>query len=171
MKSLADGKTKVTLLATAPANKKAITLAELEAGIEASCAILAGDYNVTAATSETVDEKALCQEGNAATWGASNGTIEFTLFLDFDDETKELDLTSEAGKAFQAVKVKGTDIHLVQRENDKMSTEDWAAGDAYEYFYGIADHPQHVDRTGYVKRKITAAFQDMELHGVVAVGG
>ena len=168
LKSLADGKTKVTILPTRPANPKAITLTELEAGIEASCAILTSDYNVGAATSESVDEKALCQTGNASTWGAENGTIEFTLFLEFDDETKELDLTSDAGKAFEAVKFKGTEIYLVQRENFKFSTDDWEAGDGYEYFHGIADNPQHVDRTGYTKRKITAAFQEMELHGVVA---
>jgi len=164
---LADGKTKVTILPKAPADPKAITLEELTAGIEASCAIVAGDYNVGAATSESVDEKALCQEGNASTWGASNGTIEFTLFLNYDDEHK-LDLTSDAGKAYEAVKFKGTEVYLVQRETSKASTEDWAAGDEYEYFHGIADNPQHVDRTGYVKRKVTAAFQDMELHGVVA---
>ena len=166
-RSLADGKTKVTILPTKPADPKAITLAELTAGIEASCAILSGDYNVGAATSESVDEKALCQPGNAATWGAENGTIEFTLFLEFDDD-KHLDIESDAGKAFEAVKHKGTEVYIVQRDNDKFSTEDWAAGDEYEYFHGIADHPQHVDRTGYTKRKITAAFQDMELHGVVA---
>lgn len=165
-RSLADGKTKVTILPEAPEDPEAITMEELEGGIDASCAILAGDYNVTAATSETVDEKALCQEGNASTWGASNGTIEFTLFLEFDDD-HSLDLDSDAGKAFEAVKHKGTEVYLVQRETSKKSTDDWEAGDPYEYFYGIADHPQHVDRTGYIKRKITAAFQDMELHGVV----
>lgn len=167
-KSLADGKTKVTILPTKPADPKAITLEEIEAGIEASCAIITSDYNVGAATSESVDEKALCQPGNASTWGAENGTMEFTLFLEFSDEDKNLDLESDAGKAFEAVKFKGTEIYLVQRENAKFSTEDWEAGDEYEYFHGIADHPQHVDRTGYTKRKITAAFQEMELHGVVA---
>ncbi|WP_432789241.1 hypothetical protein QYM46_12960 [Brevibacterium sp. K11IcPPYGO002] len=169
---LADGKTKVTILPTAPADPKAITLTELEAGIEASCAILTSDYNVGAATSESVDEKALCQEGNASTWGASNGTIEFTLFLEYDDQ-HQLDLESEAGKAYEAVKAKGTQVYIVQRETSKTSKEAWASGDPYEYFHGIADNPQHVDRTGYVKRKVTAAFQEMELHGVVAeaVGG
>lgn len=167
---LADGKTKVTILATAPANPKAITLTELEAGIEASCAIMMSDYNVGAATSESVDEKALCQPGNASTWGAENGTMEFTLFLDYDDEDK-LDLTSDKGKAYEAVKSKGTQIYLVQRETSKTSKEAWAVGDEYEYFHGIADHPQHVDRTGFVKRKITAAFQEMELEGVVATAG
>lgn len=166
-KSLADGKTKVTILPTAPADPKAITLEELTAGIEASCAILTSDYNVGAATSESVDEKPLCTPGNASTWGAENGTMEFSLFLEFDEDHK-LDLESDAGKAYEAVKYKGTEVYLVQRESSKTSKEDWEAGDEYEFFHGIADNPQHVDRTGYVKRKITAAFQEMELHGVVA---
>ena len=166
-KSLADGKTKVTILPTAPLDPKAISLTELNAGIDASCAIITSDYNVGAATSESVDEKALCQSGNAATWGAENGTIEFSLFLEFD-ETGALDIESDAGKAFEAVKFKGTEVYLVQRESSKGSKEAWEAGDAYEYFHGIADNPQHIDRTGYVKRKVTAAFQEMELHGVVA---
>lgn len=169
-RSLADGKTKVTILPAAPADPKAITITELEAGIEASCAILTSDYNVGAAASESVEEKALCQPGNAATWGASNGTMEFSLFLEFDDQGA-LDVASEAGEAYESVRTKGTEVFLVQRETSKLSTEAWAESDPYEYFHGIADNPQHVDRTGYVKRKIACAFQAMELQGVVATAG
>ncbi|WP_444507595.1 phage tail tube protein, partial [Clostridioides difficile] len=37
VRTLADGNTKLTILITRPANLDAITLTELQAGIEASC--------------------------------------------------------------------------------------------------------------------------------------
>lgn len=168
--SLADGRTKVAILSVKPADPYAPTVAELEAGIDASCRILSSDYNVGATDSETVDEKPLCVEGNAIALGASNANIEFTPFRYFD-ETGKAEATDgdEIGDAvFQATKTKGTRLWLYQRETSKKSTEAWAEGDEVDGFEFLTDNPQQMDRTGYIKRKIRGAFQDLWLNGEVA---
>ena len=60
---LADGKTKFTILTTAPANPAAPTAAELNAGIDLSCKVLSEGFEFGPTDSETVDEAALCDEG------------------------------------------------------------------------------------------------------------
>ena len=59
---------------------------------------------------------------------------------------------------------------MVIRETSKKSTEEWAAGDEVNTFEFITDNPQNVDRTGYIKRKVMGAYQDMWLNGEVAGG-
>lgn len=169
-KSLADGHTKVALLSVKPVDPKAPTLAELEAGIDASCRINSADYNVTFAASETVEEKELCVEGNASAFGPSNATIEFTPFRYFSDMGEaEPSLEGEIGDAvFQATKEKGTRLWIFQRETSKKATEDWEAGDEVEGFEFLTDNPQQVDRTGYIKKKITGAYQNAWPNGEVA---
>lgn len=168
--SLADGRTKVALLPTKPKNPLAPTVAELNAGIDASCRILSSDYTVGATGSETVDEKPLCVEGNAVTFGASNATIEFSAFRYFDAKGKaEASESDEIGDAvFQMLKEKGTRFWLYQRETSKKSTEPWEAGDEVDGFEAIADNAQPGERTGYIKKKITGGYQDMWLNAVVA---
>ena len=51
---------------------------------------------------------------------------------------------------------------------NKWSTEDWAEGDEVDVYEFITDNPQNVDRTGYIKRKVMGAFQEMWLNGEVA---
>ncbi|AZL13782.1 hypothetical protein CXR25_13865 [Brevibacterium aurantiacum] len=173
-KSLADGHTRVALLSAKPEDPMAPTITELEAGIDASCRINSADYNVTPAASETVEEKELCVEGNAVAFGPSNGTVEFTPFRYFDEtgapETGGVE--GEIGDAvFQATKEKGTRLWLYQRETSKKATDAWEAGDEVDGFEFITDNPQQVDRTGYVKRKVVGAYQDMWLNAAVATAG
>lgn len=173
--SLADGHTRVALLNQKPADPLHPTVQELNNGIDASCRILSSDYNVTPTASETVDEKPLCVEGNAQAFGASNATIEFTPFRYFaDDGTAEPTEADQIGDAvFQATKVKGTRLWIYHRETSKMSTDPWEEGDEVDGFEFLTDNPQQVDRSGYVKRKIVGAYQDMWLNGTVtaASGG
>lgn len=168
-KSLADGHTKVAILSAKPADPMHPTVAELTAGIDASCRINSADYNVTATASETVEEKELCIEGNAVAFGPSNATIEFTPFRYFaaDGSAEETDADEIGDAVFQATKFKGTRLWLYQRETSKKSTEDWAVGDEVDGFEFITDNPQQVDRTGYVKKKVTGAYQDLWVNGEV----
>lgn len=161
-KSLADGHTKVALLSTKPADPKAPTLAELNAGIDASCRISSSDYNVAFAASETVDEKELCVEGAAVAFGPSNATIEFTPFRYFTDmgQPEPTEEAEVGDSVFQATKVKGTRLWIYQRETSKKSTDPWAAEDECEGFEFLTDNPQQVDRTGYIKKRIVGAYQD-----------
>ena len=172
-RALAEGKTKVALLSVKPADPYAPTVAELEAGLDISCAVMSSDYSVAPAASETVDEKPLCVEGNAVTFGASNATIEFTLFREFNEDGSPVEPADDeiGDAAFQATKTKGTRLWIYQRETAKKSRDAWEAGDEVDGFEFITDHPQQVDRTGYVKRRIVGGFQDLYVNGVVAGGG
>lgn len=169
-KSLADGHTKVAILSAKPADPLHPTVAELTAGIDASCRINSADYNVTATASETVEEKELCVEGAAVAFGPSNATIEFTPFRYFaaDGSAEESEADEIGDAVFQATKTKGTRLWLYQRETSKKSTDDWEEGDEVDGFEFITDNPQQVDRTGYVKKKVTGAYQDMWVNGEVA---
>lgn len=169
-KSLADGHIKFALLATKPADPKAVTVAELTAGIDASCRVLAGDFNIGPSNSETVNEKELCVEGNAVAFGASNAAIEFSPFRYFDEAgaADPGDGTDDIGDAvFQAVKEKGTRLWAAVRETSKLSTDPWEAGDEVDVYEFITDNPQRVDLSGYIKRRTIGGFQNMWLNGTV----
>ena len=146
---LADGKTKFTILTTAPANPAAPTATELNAGIDLSCDILASDFNWTATDSDKVSEPALCDANNSNAIGKGNHTTGVTLWRKF--------LTSE--------------VYGYARETDKDSTEPWAASDEI-YLGGLVqtDTPQRTDGTGFIKRRIPMEPQRMYDNITVAAG-
>ena len=157
-RSLADGHTKFTILTTKPADPKAPTVTELEAGIDASCRILQSDFTWSAADSDTVDEKALCVTGNAQSLGASNWEGAITPFRYFDP-TGKADATEDA--VFAAIKVKGTTLWCYARETSKLATDAWAADD--EIYLGgevTTDTPKKPESTGYIKRPTRLVFQE-----------
>lgn len=171
--SLADGKTKLAVLSTKPADPNAPTVDELEAGIDASCRILSSDYAVGPQASETVDEKPLCVEGNVQALGPSNYSAEFTVFRYFDENGAPEEAGSgeggEIGDAlYQAVKSKGARLWLVERETSRKSTEDWETGDEVNVYEVLLDNPQKPgDQGGYIKRHVVGLVQDAWLDGEV----
>jgi len=159
-RSLADGRTKFTILTTEPANPAAPTAAELNAGIDLSCNILASDFTFGATDSDKVQEKALCTENNANAIGASNYQAGVTAFRYFDATTKAADVTGD-DKGFQALKVKGTTIWAYARKTAKKSSEAWAATD--EVYLGaeiVTDEPQAPsDQGGWLKFRVPMEVQ------------
>lgn len=153
-KSLADGHIKLTLLTEKPDNPAAPTLAELAAGIDIECSILASDLTWSVADSDKVAEKAACDLSNANALGPSNYQAGLTFFRYFDEVTKNADLLEDIG--FQAVKAKGTTVWGYARETAKESTEPWAADD--EIYLGLevlTDSPQKPQNAGgYIKRRV-----------------
>lgn len=167
-KSLADGRPKLTILATKPADPAAPTITELTAGIEASCRILSSDYALGPADSDKVPEKELCKEGNANAIGASNYEGSLTPFRYFTEDGAS---DAEGDEVFQALKTKGTLIWLVERETSKKSTEDWMAADEISVYEAITDNPQKPsDQAGYIKRVVKLEIQAAWLNGAVAAG-
>lgn len=170
-RSLADGKTKFTILTTKPADPAAPTAAELNGGIDLSCNVLASDFTWGAADSDKVAEKALCVENNANALGASNFQAGFTIFRFFDATTGAPDTTPDAG--FAAVKVRGTTIWGYARRTGKKATEAWATSD--EIFFGaeaITDSPQPPsDLGGFIKYRIPLEVQSGYPFIEVASGG
>jgi len=160
-RSLAEAKTKFTILTTAPADPAAPTVAELEAGMDASCRVLLSDFTFGADASETIEEKALCTQGSAQTLGSSNHSASFTLFRYFKAGTAEAETTAGADDIFQAIKTKGTQVWLYSRKGDKLATDAWEAGDEiYCAIQGIMDVPQQTEIDGYIKSRHVALPQN-----------
>lgn len=160
-KSLADGHIKLAVLTDEPANAAAPTVAELTAGIDAACRILASDFNWTAADSDKVAEKALCDINNVNALGASNFTAGITIFRYFNAGTGVADPTEDS--LFTATKTKGTSLWVYPRKTGKLATAAWAATD--EIYLGgevLTDSPQEpTDAGGYIKKRIPLEPQSM----------
>ncbi|GEP38890.1 hypothetical protein NPS01_25530 [Nocardioides psychrotolerans] len=160
-KSLADGHIKLAILTTAPANLAAPTVAELNAGINAACRILASDFTFGPTDSDKVAEKALCDINNVNAIGASNYQAGLTIFRYFNAATGVADPTEDS--LFTATKVKGTTLYIYARETGKLETSPWATSD--EIFLGgavLTDTPQRPsDAGGYIKRRVPMEPQSM----------
>ena len=166
-KTLADARTKLFILTTEPADLEAITVTEADAGIDASCKILKSDYRLSPTASDTVPDTELCSEGNAVTFGASNYEGSMTPFW-YLTAAGVTDVADD--EVYQALKAKGTELWLVEREGPPYD-QAWAADDAYEVYEVITDNPQKpTDRAGYIKRVVPLGVQRAVLDGVMAAG-
>ncbi|TSI12630.1 hypothetical protein [Brevibacterium aurantiacum] len=174
-RSLADARKKVVILPTKPADPEAPTIAELEAGLDASCRIVASTYTVGPSASETVDEKALCEEGNVQALSTSNYSAEFDIFRYFD-ETTGLPEEGTAGsdenigdQLYQMLKAKGTIVWLYERETGLKALEPFVAGEPVEGYELLVDNPQKPqDQGGFIKRHIVGLPQKAWLDAEVA---
>jgi hypothetical protein len=166
-KTLADARTRLAILTTEPEDLSAVTVAEAEAGIDASCKILKSDYRLSPTASDTVPDTELCSEGNAVTFGASNYEGSVTPFW-YLDSAGVSDVADDV--VYQALKAKGTELWLVEREGPRYD-QAWAADDEYEVYYVITDNPQKpTDRAGYIKRVVPLGVQRAILTGVMDAG-
>src|SRR5689334_4584386 len=117
-KSLADGHIKFTILTVAPANPAAPTAVELAAGIDASCRILSSDFTWSAADSDKVAEKALCDLNNVNAFASSNFSTGITIWRYWNASTGIADPTEDA--LWTALKAKGTTVWGYARETGKL---------------------------------------------------
>jgi hypothetical protein len=170
---LADGHKKLTLFAEKPANLDALTAAELNAAVDASCRILSSDFNVGTAASETVDEKALCVENNAQALGQRNYVFEISSFRFFDEkgQAEKAEGDDIGDTVYQMLKTVGTKVWAALRFTSKKSKEDWGAGDEYQWFEVDMDVPQPADASGYIKAKHVGLVQDGGINLEVVEGG
>ncbi|NQD40511.1 phage tail tube protein [Glutamicibacter halophytocola] len=168
-RTLAKGKTKLTVLTTAPADEENPTVTELEAGIQASGVVLMSDFAWSAADSATVAEDSLEDLETVDVFDSSTYNLGITLWRLIDEATGDPDPAAEA--LWEAVKTKGTEFWAYARETGKDSTEAWAAGD--EIYLGgrvAADNPQRLDGTGFIKRRIPLRNRKMYNNITVATG-
>lgn len=169
-KTLADGRTKLILMSAKPANLKAPTLAELNAGKDISCRITKADYRLSATGSETVDGTALCDEAAVSVFGASNFEGSITPFRYFNPE-KPGQHDEEGDFAFQALKEKGSTLWLAERATGKKHEQPLEAGDEISVFEVIPDNWQAAsDAGGFQRRVIPLSIIKAELNAVVAAG-
>lgn len=171
-RSLADGHKKVAVLTAEPEDPENPTVAELNAGIGgaagAGCRILLSDWTFGPADSDSFNERAVCEDGNADAYGASNYTAGMTVFRYFDESDGTPDPTEDA--LFEAAKSKGTRLWIYERETGQPEDEAWGAGD--EFWFGaevLADNPQRPGESGgYIKRRVPLKVQKGYVNGSVA---
>lgn len=169
MRVLADGKTKFTILTTKPANPAAPTVAELNAGIDASCKVLQEGFNWTAAASDSIDEDALCATVNANTPGRGNSNLGFTAWEYFDDDTSIYDPAES--EVIEAVKEKGTTLWGYTRKNGKDFDQDWASADVIDYGAEfVVDELQDVTGGGFIKKVVPCMAQNAWSRRTVGAG-
>lgn len=158
LRTLMDGRLKVTILTTKPADPAAPTIAELEAGIDATCDLAKAGTRFSATASDTISDARLCDEANTNALGASNFEVAMAVFwlLGTDGAYEATD-----NPTFEAVKVKGSTVWPVLREGPK-ATEDWASGDLGETWEFVSDNPQRPTETsGYIKRVVPGQGQKL----------
>lgn len=156
-RSLADAHKKIAVLTAEPADPENPTAIELAAGIGgaagAGCRILLADWLFGPTDSDTFNERAVCEDGNASAYGASNYQAGMTVFRYFDETDGTPDPTEDA--LFEALKVKGARLWIYERETGQPEDEAWTTGD--ELWFGaevLADNPQKPSETGgYIKRR------------------
>ena len=157
VRTLADGRTKLILLTAKPANPEAVTLAEAEAGIDASCQVAKSGTRISATASDTISDPPLCSDTNAQAFGAANyeGTLAPFWYLDpvtgaYDEADNEV---------YEATRNKGTTLWALLREGPRAAQE-LAVGDPYDLYEIVTDNPQRPSETGsYIKRNIPVAVQ------------
>jgi len=165
--TLADGNRKVTALQTPPADLDAITLTELQAGIDIQDDVLKSDFRLSPTASDTVPDTPLGSAGNSTAFGASNYEGSVSPFRNLD-ETGQPETAGE--EVWDLFKEKGTNLTLVLRDGPDSDTE-WAEGDEYEAYSVITDTPQHPsDTAGYIKRTVVLGVNGAALYKKVATG-
>jgi hypothetical protein len=171
-RSLADGHKKVAILTTKPVDPENPTVAELNAGIGgaagAGSRILLSDWTFGPTDSDTFNDRAVSEDGNANAYGASNFQFGMTVFRYFDETDGTPDATEDA--LFEAAKAKGTVLYVYERETGQDESDAWTAGD--ELWFGgevLVDNPQKPsDAGGYVKRRVPGQVQKGYVDAVVA---
>ena len=169
-KALADGNIRVAILPARPANPEAPTVAELEAGIDASCRLLKSNYRISAAASDTIADAELCSSTNAKAFGAGNyeGVLSPFRYWDSTDAGKA-DTTGDA--VFQALKSKGAVVWVVERATGLPYSAAWAAGQEVNVYELLLDNPtKPSDQGGYHKVTQVPAVQNAWEFVTVAAG-
>lgn len=155
---LADGRTKFTILTSAPLDPAAPTAAELNAGIDLSTKVLTEGFQWTPADSEKVNEGALADTTNANALGRTNFNAAFTLWR-YYLAGGGIDPTADAG--FSAVKTRGATLYGYVRKSDKLASAPWANGDEIQLGAEfINDTPQDPGSGGWLKYAIKCEVQN-----------
>lgn len=145
-----DGREKVTALLTAPADPKAVTLAEATAGTDIHWHVNKDDFRLSPTASATHNDTPLGAKGTWNNFAEGNAEGTLTVFRDLGANGKPIP-DSESEVVFEMVKRKGSELWLLVRKGPEAD-EPWAAGDEYAIFHVRTDEPQDPSsRQGFLK--------------------
>lgn len=169
VRTLADARTRLSIITVVgDVDLAAITLTQVQSGIDASCDVAKSGTRYSATASEMTADARFCDEGNPQVYGASNYEATIVPYWYLDPATGAY---AEADNAtYEALRVKGTTTIHVLRDGPPYSQE-WAVGDIYDAYKVISDNPQRpTDTGGYIKRTIPLAVQEAVLHREIVAG-
>lgn len=170
-RTLADQNRKITMIVDPVDNLEAISPTVLNEGMELSCRATQADTRFAPSASETLSDPAVCEDAGASTFGASQYEATLGLFRFFDQENPG-NGDPEGDSAYDALKIKGTEVVIVERHTNLPWDAPYAAGQEYRAFRVQADNwvPAAEQHTGYIKGTFPMAVQSAALNGVVAEG-
>lgn len=172
-RTFAEQNRKIVVLTSPPTEKiGALTVATLEAGIDASCRVTQENTRLAATASEKINQPAVCEPSSASVSGRSNYEATMGVFRYFDPANPG-QADAEGDILFQAAKVKGSPLTVVERLSGKDWDAPWEAGDEYSVFQTTTDNWQQQanPHDGYIWATIPLDVQNAELNGVVAAAG
>ena len=172
-RTFAEQNRKLTVLTAPPTEGLgALTVTTLEAGLDATCRTTQEGTRFAATASETLNQPAVCEPSSASVPARSNYDAAMGVFRYFD-EASPGSADPEGDELFQAAKVKGTPLYVVERLTGKKWDDPWEAGDEYSVFAVTTDNWQRQTdpHAGYIWVTIPLTVLDAELNGVVAAAG
>jgi len=150
-----DGRRKLVLLASTPADIAAIAVATATAGTDISDWTLKSSMVNVPSGSDTFNASVWSSRGNATAYGASNLDGNFLIIhREYDASDKQPDATADA--TWESVKAKGTVLRFLTRNSAKLSGTAFTAGDEYRYAEYTTDDPiqEGPDDGSYIKFRI-----------------
>ena len=126
----ADKNIRISVMTVAPADMGAPTVAELEAGLDATCVFAINGTRFSAAASDTVTDPVFCE-------GVNSSTKQYSV---------------EDNEIFEAMRVKRSKVWVAFRPGPAWDAE-WAAADMLSGIFEFeTDNPQEpTDYTGDIK--------------------
>ena len=150
-----DGRRKLVLLATTPADTAAIPVATANGGTDISGWTLKSSQVNVPSGSDTFDASVWDSRGNATAYGASNLDGNFVIIhREYATDDLQPDATDDA--TWESLKVKGTTVRFLTRKSAKLSGAAFTAGDEYRYAEYVTDDPidEAPDDGSYIKFRI-----------------
>lgn len=159
-RTLADQNRKIVMLVDHTGNLDEFSATDLNEAIELSCRATQADTRFAPSASETLSDPAVCEDSGASALGASQWEATLGLFRFFDAENPGQG-DPEGDQAYEALKIKGTEVVIVERHVNKRWDEPFEAGDEIRAFRVQADNwnPSTEQHTGYVKGTFPMAVQ------------
>lgn len=167
-RTLADQNRKIVMLVDPVNDMSSIPADELNSALELSCRATQADTRFAPSASESISDPAVCEDSGASTLGASQWEGTLGLFRFFDAENPGQG-DPEGDQAYDALKVKGTVVTIVERHTNKPWDTPFEAGDEIRVFRVEADNwtPSAEQHTGYIKGTFPMAVQAANQHAVV----
>lgn len=167
-RTLADQNRKLTMIVDPVDDLANIPATVLNEAMELSCRATQADTRFAAAASETLSDPAVCEDSGSSTLGASSFEATLGLFRFFNEEEPGAG-DPEGDVAYEALKIKGTEVVIVERHVNLGWQAEYEEGQEIRAFRVQVDNwiPSTEQHTGYIKGTFPMTVQAAEQNAVV----